>query len=125
MTLIDTPLLYQLHKHREALTTLGSTWYCQVRDFTSISVWPSAVQSHKLKTTSAVDKNDDDWWDLDDFDPLAEDTFELDDQHAAFLEDDHHKEEDEVEQLVILLQTASENWLVTSDHETIPIQELR
>lgn len=53
---------------------------------------------------------DEDWWDLDDFSALPDDTLELDDQHAAFLLDDHGNEEDEVERLVVLLEDASEQW---------------
>ena len=59
-----------------------------------------------------ADTLDEEWWGLADFSALPEDTVEVDDQHVAFLEGEHQKEEDEVECLVTMLEVASEQWLV-------------
>ena len=112
MNVTDPPLMYQLKKHQEFLITLGSGWHTQVEEFSPITDWPIAIQHFKHPVL--VDLTAEEWEDLEDFSALGDHILELDDQHTAFLEDEHPKDEDEdeVECLLMLLEISSEHWYV-------------
>src|SRR5260370_8393065 len=72
--------------------------------------WPVVLCHGVLLLDTSADVDDpDEWIDLDDFGPLPDDILELDDQHAAFLEEDPHQAEaDEVERLVTRIELVTE-----------------
>ena len=103
----DLPLKYQLQMHRESLIQLASMWRSHILEVFPSVEWPSALlQAQTPPLESSNDDLDDDWIDLSDFGPIPDDKLELDDQHAAFLEDPPPTEEDELERLV----TRIEGW---------------
>jgi hypothetical protein len=88
---------------------LALGWHSHVKEFSPIADWPACVQNNKILQKAPIDEDDEEWLDLGDFSCLPEDTLEMDDQHAAFLDEGmHQKEEDEVERLVAMIDVASE-----------------
>ena len=106
----DVPLKHQLQTHRQSLLALASTWHSHVWDFSPAADWPVVLCHGVLPLDTSADVDDpDEWIDLDDFGPLPDDILELDDQHAAFLEEDPHQAEaDEVERLVTRIELVTE-----------------
>lgn len=114
--LTDGPLLYQLHQHRDSLITLGLTWLRHVQEFSPITNWPTCLHHQEVVADATFDYLDHESLDLADFSSLPEDILELDDQHAAFLEESQYKkEEDEVDRLVALIEVVSDLRSVHSD----------
>jgi hypothetical protein len=87
---------------------MGAMWFMHVGEFSRLTDWPAILQHEKVVADTTCGDLDDESLDLADFSSLPEDMLELDDQHAAFLEESQYKkEEDEVERLVALIEVVS------------------
>lgn len=94
--------------HQESLFSLASTWRSHILEVSPETEWPSTLLHTEIQVESSTEALEDDWIDLGDFGPIPDDMLELDDQHAAFLEDPEQAEEDEVERLVTRIEAVSE-----------------
>ena len=99
--MLDASFHHQLELREKHLLQLGQQWKNETEPFLEAASWPKQLH---LKTASKLDDEDVES-DSDDFGPVPDSVFEVDDRHVSFLEEEGQVDEDEVERMVALVDS--------------------
>jgi hypothetical protein len=104
---LDMALSHQLKQYKKSIISLGWLWQKDSKPFLASSEWPTEILSCPPSFKFNPEAEDHDR-DLDEFSPLPDSVFMLDDRHAAFLEAQAKAEEDDVERMLHLVDQREE-----------------